>query len=322
MFLCIDSELPQANAWGMMNSIKTRCTRGLDSLFTKFLSEETKNRIEFTILMVAIASFILHLIIIYLIDFNLIELNDNSNLFINPIAAIYTPFSFILIYEVYLLIYYLPRSITVYIGKQYEVMTLILIRKLFKDLSSLKLTADWFSIKSDTVFTYHLIATVILFFLISIFYKLNPQKDEKANSKPEVSVGTTLFIRMKNYIATFLVPVFVGMAAYSLFSWLKLTFFAPSVSLEKAPQVDGIFFDQFFTILILADVLLLLISFLRTDRFSTVIRNSGFVISTILIKISFGTEGLLNIVLVVVAVVFGVTILAIQRRYDNLGFSA
>lgn len=305
-----------------MHSIKKSCTQVLAYLFTMFLSEQTKKRIEFTILMVAIASFIIHLIIIYLIDLNLIELNDKSNLFINPIAAIYTPFSFILIYEVYLLIYYLPRSITVYIGKQYEVMTLILIRKLFKDLSSLKLTADWFSVKSDLAFTYHLIATVVLFFLISVFYNLNPQKDEKADAKPEVSVGTTLFIRMKNYIATFLVPVFIGMAAYSLFSWLKLTFFEPSTSLEKAPQVDGIFFDQFFTILILADVLLLLFSFLRTDRFSTVIRNSGFVISTILIKISFGTEGLLNNVLVVVAVVFGVTILAIQKRYYSLGFSS
>jgi hypothetical protein len=127
---------------------------------------------------------------------------------------------------------------------------------------------------------------------------------------------------MKKYISTLLVPVFVVIAAYSLFAWLNLTFFDPITSLEKAPQIDGIFFDRFFMILILADVLLLLISFLRTDRFSTVIRNSGFVISTILIKISFGTEGLLNNVLVVVAVVFGVTILAIQKRYDRLGLSS
>lgn len=306
----------------MFNSFKSKCTQALDHLFAKFLSERTKDRIEFVILMVAIASFIIHLIVIFLIDFNVIELNDRSSLFINPIAAIYTPFSFILIYEVYLLIYYLPRSITVYIGKQYEIMTLILIRKLFKDLSGLKLTAEWFSVKSDMAFTYHLIATVLLFFLISVFYSLNPQKEEKGEAKSEISVGTTLFIRMKNFMATLLVPVFVGMAGYSLFDWLNLTFFAPSVAVEKAPQVDGIFFDQFFTILILADVLLLLFSFLRTDRFSTVIRNSGFVISTILIKISFGTEGLLNNVLVVVAVVFGVTILAIQKRYEALGLNS
>ncbi|MBC7419881.1 MAG: hypothetical protein H7328_04050 [Bdellovibrio sp.] len=293
-----------------------------DYLFIKFLSEESKNRIEATILMVAIASFMIHLIVIFLVDFKLIVLDDKANLFINPIAAIYTPFSFILVYEVYLLIYYLPRSITVYIGKQYEIMTLILIRKLFKDLSGLKLTPDWFAVKGDMVFTYDLISTVVLFFLIYVFYSLNPQKEETAKTKPEISVGTSTFIRMKNYIATLLVPVFVFMASYSLFVWVDSTFFASDAALGKASHVDGIFFEQFFTILILADVLLLLFSFLRTDRFSIVIRNSGFVISTILIKISFGTEGLLNSVLIVVAVVFGVTILAIQKRYDRLGFNS
>lgn len=272
--------------------------------------------------MIAIASFILHLILIALVDLKYVEIVDPSNLFSNPIAAIYTPFSFILIYEVYLLIYYLPKSITVYIGKQYEIMTLVLIRRLFKDLSDLKLTPDWFSVKGDLVFTYDLVATVLLFFLISVFYGLNPQKEAPAGSKAALSDATTLFIRMKNMIALLLVPVFVGIAGYSLFTWINRSFFTSTTLVAGAQQIDNIFFDQFFTILILADVLLLLISFLRSDRFSTVIRNSGFVISTILIKISFGTEGLLNNILIVVAVLFGVTILAIQKRYDRLGVSS
>lgn len=302
--------------------MKAFSNRLLDKLFSLFLSETTKSRIEVTILLIAIASFFLHLLLIVLVDFGLLQINDQANLFTNPIAAIYTPFSFILIYEVYLLIYYLPKSITVYIGKQYEIMTLVLIRRLFKDFSELKLTSDWFSVKGDLVFTYDLITTLILFFLISVFYSLNPQKEEKSSSKPEMSEGTTLFIRLKNWIATLLVPVFVLTALYSLYEWVSLSFFKAASSADKTPPIDGIFFDQFFTILILSDVLLLLISFLRTDRFSTVIRNSGFVISTILIKISFGTEGLLNNILIVVAVLFGVTILAIQKRYDRLGLTS
>ena len=252
----------------------------------------------------------------------MIEINDTSNLFKNPIAAIYTPFSFILIYEVYLLIYYLPKSITVYIGKQYEIITLVLIRRIFKDLAHLQLTPDWFSVKGDLVFTYDLIATVILFFLIYVFYSLNPQKAENGALKVELSEGASLFIRIKNWIATLLVPLFAVMAIYSLAEWIYLSFFQNVTTPDQIPSVDGIFFDRFFTILILADVLLLLITFLRTDRFSTVIRNSGFIISTILIKLSFGTHGLLNSGLVVVAVSFGVTILAIQKRYDRLGFSS
>lgn len=297
-------------------------TKFLDLLFLKFLSESTKNKIETSIFLIAIASFLIHLLVIGLVDLNIIEINDNSKLLTNPIAAIYTPFSFILIYEVYLLIYYLPKSITVYIGKQYEIITLILIRRLFKDLASLELTPEWFKVRGDLAFTFDLIATVILFFLISVFYKLTPQKEEKTDIKTvikmEMSPKTVLFIQMKNVIATILVPIFVIVATYSLGEWAYKNLLVTVPLSHKHSDINGIFFDRFFMILILADVLLLLVSFLRTDQFSKVIRNSGFVISTILIKVSFGTDGLLNSILVVVAVFFGVAILAIHNRYDRL----
>jgi hypothetical protein len=115
-----------------------------------------------------------------------------------------------------------------------------------------------------------------------------------------------------------LVPVFFITAAYSLYDWLGQSYFGAVARSAEPAKLDSIFFAQFFTILILVDVLLLLISFLRTDRFSLMIRNSGFVISTILIKVSFGTVGLLNNLLMISAVLFGVCILAIQKRYDRL----
>lgn len=100
----------------------------------------------------------------------------DSELLDNPISAIYTPFSFILIYEVYLLIYYLPKSFTTYITKQYEIITLIIIRKLFKDLAALELTSDWFEIKGDLQFTYDLLASLVLFILIYFFQNQGRKK--------------------------------------------------------------------------------------------------------------------------------------------------
>merc|ERR1711966_563818 len=100
-----------------------------------------------------------------------INFSSNSELLQNPISAIYTPFSFILVYEVYLLIYYLPKSFTTYITKQYEIITLIIIRKLFKDLSALELSTDWFEIKGDLQFTYDLLASLLMFYLIYLFQK-------------------------------------------------------------------------------------------------------------------------------------------------------
>jgi hypothetical protein len=65
-------------------------------------------------------------------------------------------------------------------------------------------------------------------------------------------------------------------------------------------------------------VLLLLVSLYHIDKFSKVIRDSGFIISTVLIKLSFGVEGLLNTVLMVVAVLFGVTILFIHNQFEKI----
>jgi hypothetical protein len=289
-----------------------------NSLHSKLLSEETRKKGELIIVIISIASFLLHLLLIGLVELELIQFSGYKELFSNPIAAIYTPFSFILVYEVYLLVYYLPRSTTTYIGKQYEIMTLIVIRRIFKDLSQLQLTQDWFKVTSDLLLTYDLIATMILFLLILLFYKLNRKSPAESGTSSPLPSEITQFIKMKTVIAKCLVPIFLFLAFFSLGEWVYDSFFSTNSSAASIQNVNQVFFDTCFTILILTDVLLLLISFLHTDKFNRVIRNSGFIISTILIKISFGIDGLLNIVLIVVAVLFGVIILAIFNQFEKL----
>jgi hypothetical protein len=289
-----------------------------NTIYANILSEGARKKSEVAIVIIAIASFLLHLLLIFLVDIKVLTFEGYKELFNNPIAAIYTPFSFILVYEVYLLIYYLPKSTTTYIGKQYEIMTLIVIRRIFKDLSQLKLTADWFNVPSDLLLTYDLVATVLLFLLILLFYRLNQKSVHESDSIIHVPTEIAQFIKMKTLIAKCLVPIFVLLASFSLGEWIYDSFFSVNQNGTSIQDVNKIFFDTCFTILILTDVLLLLISFLHTDKFSRVIRNSGFIISTILIKLSFGVEGFLNIILIVVAVLFGVIILAIHNQFDKL----
>ena len=90
---------------------------------------------------------------------------------------------------------------------------------------------------------------------------------------------------------------------------------SPSI-VDSFSNINHVFFDEFFTVLIIVDVILLLVSFFFTDQFHKVIRNSGFVISTILIRLSFSVEGLLNNILILTAVIFGWLILVIYNRYD------
>ena len=141
----------------------------LEKIYVALLTDKVRGRIEKAILTIAIVSFIAHLLVIYLAQFGVIQFSGASDLLNNPIAAIYTPFSFILLYEVYLLIYYLPKSFTTYIGKQYEIIALIIIRRLFKDLANLDLQGDWFKIKYDLQFTYDLITSIFIFALLYVF---------------------------------------------------------------------------------------------------------------------------------------------------------
>jgi hypothetical protein len=87
--------------------------------------------------------------------------------------------------------------------------------------------------------------------------------------------------------------------------------------LPSFESINNLFFDQFFTVLILVDVVLLLISFFYTDKFHKIIRNSGFVISTILIRMSFVSSGLTSTILIVVAVLFGLAIITIHNKYEK-----
>ncbi|SDG69283.1 hypothetical protein [Psychroflexus sediminis] len=295
---------------------KTKLSKYYSQLNSFVLSESLKEKLEKVIVITAILSFLIHLAIIGLIDFDLIDFGGyDGNLIISPISAIYTPFSIILIYEVYLLVFYLPKSITIYIGKQYEIITLILIRKIFYDLSNLQFSSDWFSIEADIQFTIDLVSTLILFFLIFQFYRLNSKNKAE---KEKITTKTKSHIQVKKVFATVLVPAIVVLALFSFGSWFYDTLTGTDYSSTSIKTVNTIFFDDFFTVLILIDVLLLLFSFLQTEEFSRVIRNSGFVISTILIKLSFSADNIINTILIIVAVSFGVLILYIYNQYFKL----
>jgi hypothetical protein len=288
-----------------------------EKLYQNILSEKIKDKIEKTILSIAIASFIIHLLIIYLVDLKFVSLDTNSNLLKNPIAAIYTPFSFILLYEVYLLIYYLPKSFTKYVSKQYEIMSLIIIRRLFKDLSNLSISGDWFNIKYDLQFSYDLATSLLMFFLIYLFYLQSEPQKKIVDTSVTSSLSVMDFIKIKKMLALILVPIFISLSIYSFTTWITDIIFSDVKSTNSFSNINNIFFEQFFNILIFADVLLLLFSFYLTDDFHKVMRNSGFIISTILIRISFSTTGLVNNLLIICAIVYGLFITIIHNKFEK-----
>jgi hypothetical protein len=291
-------------------------TRFIDKTYERLLSSRVKHRSERVVLTVAIVSYVLHLGLIILVNQGVIHID--SKFFKNPIAAIYTPFSFILIYEVYLLIYYLPKSISYYIGKQYEIITLIVIRRIFKDISHLELTSDWFNNQDDLQFTFDVVTALILFLVIFFFYKnIKKRSNNESEDLQIAEEKLDRFITLKKTIAVILVPFLIGLAFYTLGDWALAAINDYQNGIIAFKNINNIFFDEFFSVLIVVDVLLLLTSFFLSDQFHKIIRNSGFVISTILIKVSFSVDGIVNDALIIGAVFFGLGILLIHNMFEK-----
>jgi len=281
----------------------------IEGLFSRIFSEKVIKKFEKYILYLASIGFVIHLTIILLNNYNLIELSVvGTNLFSNPISALYTPFSFILVYEAFLLIYYIPRSFTTAVGKQYQIMSLIVIRKIFKDIPLVDLNANWIENSNNQQLIFDLVGVLIIFFLIYLF-KITK---EKLPIKP-VSDKLDRFIASKKLVSIVLLPTLFAICIMSFVNWFSGVFIEETFN----ENLNNLFFNEFFTILILADVFILLLSFQYTERYSQLIRNTGFIISTILLRLSFSVSGLTSILLIISGIVFGLIILLIYNAIEK-----
>ena len=280
----------------------------INLLFDTIFSKYSRRKFEKFILVLAALGFVTHLVIILLNSRGYINFDYDGNLLSNPISALYTPFSFILVYEAFLLIYFLPRSFTTSIAKQFEIMSLILIRKIFKDIPNVELDDNWIQNENNLQLIYDLAGVLVVFFLIYLFKKLK-------EDLPKLPVHQNLdrFISYKKLISLFLVPTLSLLCIFSFLDWYNFVF----LGIGTSSNIDYLFFESFFTILILVDVFILLVSFQYTERYSQLIRNTGFIISTILLRLSFSAVGLTSLLLLVSGIVFGLIILLIYNNMEK-----
>ena len=280
-------------------------------IFDGIFSENNRKKIESFTIWSASIGFIFHLSLILLNNNSIINIGNESLLLTNPISAIYTPFSIILYYEIFLLIFYLPRSFTTSILKQFEIISLIVIRRIFYDIPKLDLESNnWFENADNLQITYDLICILILFFLIYLFNYV------KTNIVIKKGKNIDKFIDSKKIISVLLIPVMIVLFIIGLYNWYSIgvsTNFASSFY-----YVNEVFYNTFFSILIIADVFILLLSFLYTERYSQIMRNTGFIICTILIRLSFSSTGLTNLLLIISSVLFGLLILKIYSLMNKI----
>lgn len=222
----------------------------------------------------------------------------------NYLSALYTPFSIILVYEVYLLILSLPLSFTNSVRKQYEIISLIIIRNVFKDISMF----DNFEQLAGQIDVIVKIASdlgsgLLLFFLVGVFHHVNlKRKSYTFLTEEEVR----RFINIKEMVALTLLFIFAALTLYSVYSFGEEVY--RHIVFDDAFTIDlgVIFFVEFYTVMIFSDVFIFIASFMFSQTYSRLLRNAGFVCSTVILRISLSVESELSGWIAAAAAVTGI----------------
>ena len=280
-----------------------------NTIFTIVFAKNIRKIIEKIILILAAVGFVLHLLLIFLKGQGIVFFSPlYPELLNDPISAIYTPFSLILIYEIYLLLFYLPRSFTSCVSKQFEIISLIVIRKIFKDIPQMDLADNWMNSAHNLELVVDLLGFLFLFLLIFLFNRSKQRLPKLPVEDPKL----LQFIASKKTVSVALFVVLGVMLISTFGNWVLDVF-----SQQAVTNINSLFFNQFFTLLILADVVILLISFRYTEEYNKLIRNTGFIIATILIRLSFSAEGFLSMILILTGVSFALMILKIHNAMEH-----
>ena len=269
-------------------------------VFDMSMGEEAEDRIRKVAIVSAVVGFFLHIGLWALDSTGRISITgEASELVSSPLSSLYTPFSILLVYEVYQLIRTIPDSFSSSVGKQYEIATLLVVRDILKRLSEVEGTEGW-EISSDLGFLLVECAAFLALFYTSLTYF---RMSDNSTKSGDMSGDIAVFVESKRLVANFMLIVFLLTAAYSFFTWIG------SVQDGGGSVSRVIFFLDFFTFLILADILILLVSYWFYTDFGNLARNTGFVLSTVIIRVAISSEGVSAMVLFTLSGLLGLAIL-------------
>ena len=272
----------------------------IETGFERSMGDEMDDSVRKFAIVAAVVGFFAHLSLWALDNSGrIVVAGDSAELVQSPLSALYTPFSILLTYEVYQLIRTIPESFSSSVGKQYEIATLLVVRDILKRLPEVDGSDGW-SVGDDVSFLLVECAAFLALFYTALTY-YNMRKNEDVNH--QVSDDVSVFIVTKKAIAIFMLVIFVIIALTSVTGWIAAV-------QEGGGSVDRtIFFLDFFTFLILADILILLISYWFYTDFRNLARNTGFVLSTVIIRVAISAAGVSSMILFTLSGILGIAIL-------------
>jgi hypothetical protein len=214
----------------------------------------------------------------------------------NHFHAVRLGFNLLLAVEVLGLVFGLSGSAGRTMGRQFEILSLILLRQSLKELVNASEPIRWEALRpSIPTMAADAAAAVVVFALVGLFYKLQREGDEGA-SEPEPE-----FTASKEAVALGVLGLFLYFAVRSI---------GQAVFGQEGDAAYDAFFDWLYTVLVFADLLIVFLSLRHKFNYEDVFRSSGYAVVTVLIRIALTAPPFLNAALGVGATVLGVALAA------------
>ncbi len=290
----------------------------LAAAYDRLFTHSNRLRLERWMVRLSIAGFVGHLALILLARSLTYPPAAIAAVGRNYLAAIYTPFSFILFFEVLALVAAIPHSTVQSVASQFEIVSLIFVRGFFKDVAAVddigavrQPSAVMIPAMSDVG------ASVLMFLLVTVFQHVSLSRRRADVSKAEPEELRRFIVRKKG-IALALTVCLVAVALYSLVEFARDSWHSISHGLPRDLEPNTLFYTDVFSVMIFTDVLILILSLVVSDRYELVFRNAAFVISTILIRVSLTAERPYGALLALMAMLFGIVTMLIYSYNSNL----
>jgi len=212
---------------------------------------------------------------------------------LSPFFAVEIAFTILLVFEILGLIFLLPKSVADSIGKQFEIISLLLLRDAFKEFGHYMGELNW-----DPELLLELLpmvadgfGAVLIFGMTALFYRT--QKHQKITQSNEEQ---SEFIGVKKILSLYLALVF---------------FLIVILDISRALNTGVVSFSiqSFYTLLIFTDIFILIFSLRYSSKYYNLFRYSSFALATLFLRLTISAPAYYNVLLAVTAggLVQGVT---------------
>jgi hypothetical protein len=289
----------------------------VESIYDFVFAARYQTSLKRIVIHLSVLGFVVHLLLIFLAHLFAVSPAIVSEVGGNYLNAISTPFNIILFYEVLTLISALPDSTTRSIANQYEIVSLIFIREVFRDIAQAGDLVNGHRVTRETLPLFmDMWAGVLMFLLVAVFRHI-AQKRQRFGGGSSSSPGVARFVAQKKAISVGLALLLIAMALWNL-GLLAVAIYNTIVNGHGDIQSATSFFNDLFTVMIFTDVLILILSLNASGQYELVFRNAAFIVSIILIRFALAEEFPFGAPLALVAMAFGTATLAVFHYHSRL----